>query len=273
MDAYNRIIEHIFFAHYKKSATSFEFDRDEIQGAAQALRIRAPKNLGDVVYSYRYRRPLPPRIRETCREDEEWIIRGVGTAKYRFRKVPVTRIIPREGLYEIKVPDATPEIVAQHALSDEQALLAKVRYNRLIDIFTGITTYSLQNHLRTQLEGIQMEVDELYVGVGKTGAQYILPVQAKSGRDRVGRVQLEQDIALCGSRFPQLICRPIAAQFMAGDVIAMFELVIADDRVRIVEERHYKLVPASEISPEELEVMRRGDQPAAKPARKKEEDT
>ncbi len=267
MDAYNRIIERIFFAHYKKNLTSFEFERDEIEKAARALRLEPPKNLGDVVYSYRYRRPLPSRIRETCADNEEWIISGVGTARYRFRKVPTGRIEPRQGLYQIKVPDATPEIVAQHALSDEQALLAKVRYNRLIDIFTGITTYSLQNHLRTQLEGIQMEVDELYVGVGKTGAQYILPVQAKGGRDRIGRIQLEQDAAFCASRFPNLICRPIAAQSMEGDVIAMFELVIADDRVQIVEERHYKLVPASEISAEELEVMRRGDQSAPKPAR------
>jgi len=48
----------------------------------------------------------------------------------------------------IKIPDATPEIVAAYALSDEQALLAKVRYNRLLDIFLGVAAYSLQNHLR-----------------------------------------------------------------------------------------------------------------------------
>ena len=46
-----------------------------------------------------------------------------------------------------EIPDATPEIILSYALSDEQALLAKVRYNRLLDIFLGITTYSLQNHL------------------------------------------------------------------------------------------------------------------------------
>jgi hypothetical protein len=44
---------------------------------------------------------------------------------------------------------------------------------------------------------------------------------------------------------------------MADDVIAMFELTIVEDKVRIVEERHYKLVPAAEISPEDLEAMRR----------------
>ncbi|MBN1611406.1 MAG: hypothetical protein JW940_32530, partial [Polyangiaceae bacterium] len=193
--AYDQIIEHIFFAHYKKGADRFDFARDELRKAAEHLKLKTPKNLGDVVYSYRYRRPLPPRVRETCDAKEEWVIRGVGHAKYRFLRVPITAIEPRDGLYQIKVPDATPEIVGRYALGDEQALLAKVRYNRLIDIFTGVAAYSLQNHLRTQVPEMgQIEIDELYVGISKSGAQFILPVQAKGGRDHIGRIQLEQDI-------------------------------------------------------------------------------
>jgi hypothetical protein len=65
-------------------------------------------------------------------------------------------------------------------------------------------------------------------------------------------------MALCKVRFGNLTCRPVAAQFMDADVIAMFELTVQADKVRIVEERHYKLVPASEISAEDLETMRRG---------------
>ncbi len=236
---------------------SVDFTREEIARVAREIRIPVPKNLGDVVYSFRYRRPLPDRVLTTCRAGEEWIIRSGGPARYSFRLVPVTRIEPQAGRYQIKVPDATPEIVSQHILSDEQALLAKLRYNRLVDIFTGLAAYSLQNHLRTQVEGVQIEIDELYVGIGKTGEQYVLPVQAKGAGDRLGRVQLEQDIAYCKSRFGTLTCRPIAAQFTDNDVVAMFELTVAEDRVNIVEEKHYKLVPASEISVEDLETMRR----------------
>lgn len=90
----------------------------------------------------------------------------------------------------IKVPDATPGIIAKYALNDEQALLAKVRYNRLLDIFTGVTCYSLQNHLRTTVPNMgQIETDELYVGVDKRGVHYVLPVQAKGGKDKLGIVQ------------------------------------------------------------------------------------
>lgn len=65
-------------------------------------------------------------------------------------------------LAETKIPDSTPGIIAKYALNDEQALLAKVRYNRLIDIFTGVACYSLQSHLRTTVPKIgQVETDEI----------------------------------------------------------------------------------------------------------------
>jgi hypothetical protein len=38
--------------------------------------------------------------------------------------------------------------------------------------------------------------------------------------------------------------------------IAMFELTIDEGQVVIVEEKHYRLVPSAEISPEELKAYR-----------------
>ena len=71
----------------------------------------------------------------------------------------------------------------------------------VIDIFTGITCYSLQSHLRTSVPDIgQVETDELYVGVDTSGCQYVIPVQAKGGSDALNIVQIEQDIALCESK-------------------------------------------------------------------------
>ena len=252
---YVRIIEKIFFNHYEKGSTSFDFKREEIEAAAKSVGATVPKNIGDVVYSFRYRYPFPASILKTCGKGKQWIIRGIGASRYRFIQVPFTDTEPRQGLVQIKIPDSTPEIVSRYALGDEQALLAKVRYNRLIDIFTGVVTYSLQNHLRTQVEGGQIEIDELYVGLSKQGTQYIIPVQAKGGKDRHGRTQLEQDLVFCSKEFPDLVCRPIAAQFLPNDGIALFELAINEDRVEIVDEKHYKLVPASEISATDLRAM------------------
>ena len=128
-----------------------------------------------------------------------------------------------------------------------------MRYNRLIDLFLGIAAFSLQNHLRTTVKGIgQIEIDELYVGVDRNGAQYVVPVQAKGGRDRHGRQQTEQDMACCKEKFPDLICRAVSAQFMADGRIAMFELALQDDDIRVVAEKHYQLVPSSSISKDDL---------------------
>ncbi len=155
-----------------------------------------PDNIGDIIYSFRFRTALPQAIVVTQPKGLEWIIEGKGKSRYSFRLVPATRIKPREDLISISVPDATPEIIRAYALDDEQSLLAVVRYNRLIDTFLGLTTYSLQNHLRTTVKNIgQIEIDELYIGLDKHRCHYVIPVQAKGGKDQIG---IEDDTSVPG---------------------------------------------------------------------------
>jgi hypothetical protein len=37
---------------------------------------------------------------------------------------------------------------------------------------------------------------------------------------------------------------------MPDGTVALFELTIEEDEVKVVEERHYRLVPASDVDPE-----------------------
>lgn len=128
--------------------------------------MRLPKNLGDLIYSFRYRKTFPAEIVSTESGNRQWTILPAGRSKYRFKLAGLTQIVPRPNLVATKIPDSTPQIIAAYALTDEQALLARVRYNRLIDIFLGIATYSLQNHLRTTVKNMgQIEIDEIYVGI------------------------------------------------------------------------------------------------------------
>jgi hypothetical protein len=248
-DGYDRIIQKIFFDHFEKEMTEFEFTRREIIAARDKVATELDElNPGDVPYAYRYRRVLPPLIIDTQKADLEWIIEGAGRSKYRFKLVRANRIVPSAQLATIAIPNATPELIRAYALDDEQALLAIVRYNRLIDTFLGLTTYSLQNHLRTHVKGIgQIEIDELYIGLDKHGCHYVIPVQAKGGRDKIGVVQTTQDVRFAEQKFPLMRCRPIAAQFMSDDIVALFELILVADEVKIVEEKHYKLVPRTEL--------------------------
>jgi len=255
---YQQIIQAIFEEHYTPGSEGFGFPREEILGAADRLSIARPKNPGDVVYSFRYRSKLPKEIIETAPEGKAWCILPAGDGRYRFYAEVPLDLKPNDMLAETKVPDATPGIISMYSLSDEQALLAKLRYNRLVDIFTGVTCYSLQNHLRTNLKDYgQIETDELYVGVDKRGAHYVFPVEAKSRREKLGGVQVRQDFWLCADRFPDLISRPLGAQFMASDLIALFEFEQSGDDIRIAAERHYRLVPPKELSAADLEAYRR----------------
>jgi hypothetical protein len=255
---YAAIIEKIFVSKFETGMKVVDFAREEFETVARHLRIKLPKNLGDLVYSFRYRANLPGRIRAEAGKGETWIIRPIGKARYRLALVADCPLQPNANLATTKVPDATPGLVMKYAFDDEQALLARLRYNRLIDVFAGVTCYSLQNHLRTTVPGMgQVETDELYVGLDKRGAHYIFPIQAKGGTDKLNVVQIEQDFAVCANKFPDLICRPIGAQFMEGRIIALFEFERADGSVRISAEKHYKLVPPEEVTKEDLENYRR----------------
>jgi len=250
---YKALIEKVFFDRYKASEQSVKFEREDLVTASDELGIRLPKNLGDVVYSIRYRTPMPDSILKIQPKGMEWIIEGAGRSKYIFKLVRINRIVPNQQLVATKIPDSTPEIVNAYALSDEQALLAIVRYNRLIDIFLGLAAYSLQNHLRTTVSSIgQVEIDEIYVAVDKHGSQFVLPVQAKGGSDQLSVVQTKQDIACCAEKYPNLICRAISAQFMEDNLISLFELMLVNDEVKVVEEKHYRLVPSDQIDESDL---------------------
>jgi len=259
---YSQIIEHIFLSKFQDGALEISFKREELIETAEQLGITLPKNLGDLVYSFRYRSNLPKSIADKAKEGHEWIIQSVGRGLYRLALVREANFIPNPDFVKTKIPDATPGIVSKYSYSDEQSLLAKIRYNRIIDIFTGTTCYSLQNHLRTTLAGIgQVETDEVYIGIDKQGVHYVFPVQAKCGTDKIGTVQIQQDFSLCAEKFPSAVGRPIAAQFIDNETIVLFEFVQTEEGIRIASEKHYRLVHPDDITTAELTDYRKTTTP------------
>lgn len=258
LNRYAQIVERIFRARHRPGDTEVLFERGDMEEVAADLGIELPKNLGDVIYSFRYRAELPESVREAAPADQEWVIFPAGRARYRFQAVKQALIVPNEALAETKVPDATPGVIDLYALTDEQALLAKLLYNRLLDVFTGLACYRLQSHLRTTVPDMgQVETDEVYVGIDRRGAHHVLPVQAKGGNDALSVVQIAQDYGLCEDRFPNLVARPVAAQFVEADLIALF--AFERDRegaIGVSEERHYRLAPPEDLDAEDLETYR-----------------
>lgn len=245
--AYNRIIEKVFHNHFEEGKDEVHFARSEFEKIAENLNVDLPKNLGDIIYSYRYRRQLPRSVRTTAPFGKEWIISGTGDSQYKFRLSKINRIKCDPNQKIIPIFESTPQLIVKFAKkNDEQELLAKIRYNRLIDIFLGITSFSLQSHLRTKVPNIgQIEIDEFYVGVDTDGVQYVIPVQAKTGSDKLAVIQTEQDIEYCRIKFPSATCKAISAHFLSPQKIAMFELEYEEGSIKKAREKVYELISTS----------------------------
>lgn len=227
---YDRIIENQFFRKYaeNKEASEFNFTLRELESVTSELLANEElsefiKNIPDIIYTYRSRRPLPEKILKKG----HWIIQPKGKGKYSFMKIkryPFVEI--QKGLAAIDILNALPEIVEKYIANDEQGLLSSIRYNRLIDIFTDITCFHLESHIRTTIAGEgQIEIDDLYVGVDQEGKQYLLPIEAKSSdeRDKLGWVQISNLVKFAKQNFPELACRPIAAKPVSRDQIYLIE--------------------------------------------------
>jgi len=240
---YERIIRAGFFAHYEPGLTSFEFTRDDISGASVG---ETPKNIGDIIYTFRYRKPLPKDIQECAPEGHSWIIEGVGNGLYRFRAVIESEFTPDPDLKPIVLSDRTPEDVIEYGkANDEQAILAMMAYNRLLDIFLWCRLERKQGHWRTNVKGIgQIEIDDVYIGNnGCDGAKVVVTVQAKRDKDRISSVQILQDIRACEEYGDGRICRPVAVHYDSHTHrLALMEFALIDiGIVKIINEKHYLL--------------------------------
>ncbi len=129
-----------------------------------------------------------------------------------------------EDMDRTPIPDATPQIVLEYQSDDEQAMLARLRYNRLVDTFTGLTAYELQGHFRTTIAGLgQVEIDDLYLGVNEDGEWSVMPIEAKVGEELLGVVQIRALTLFAQARFPELRARPIGVKSLVDGTLLFVE--------------------------------------------------
>jgi len=65
-----------------------------------------------------------------------------------------------------------------------------------------------------------------------------------------------EDIEFCKVRYPNVLCKPIALQFLTENDVAILELSVDEEdqifRLSVVDERHYKLVAKDGITEAEI---------------------
>ncbi len=57
---------------------------------------------------------------------------------------------------------------------------------------------------------------------------------------------------MSAQKFPELLCRPVAAQFMENNLIALFAFESTETGVAISSEKHYRLVESDDITHDDL---------------------
>ncbi|MDD5199588.1 MAG: hypothetical protein PHC88_07265 [Terrimicrobiaceae bacterium] len=246
-NAYDQVLTAVFLKYWREDVAEVLFTKDDLIDEAARIGLRI-KNLADVLYTYRSRRALPSEL--TSRGN--WVIASRGAGKYAFVTVPGESIVQIPSHLKVyPIPYAVPEIVASNLAKDEQGLLTIVRYNRLLDVFSGLACFHLQSHVRTQVKGHgQVEVDDLYVGVDKDGQGFVLPVEAKDAGESLGVDKAVGLTLYARAKFPNLICRPIAVVREKPLQICCVEFEPTSDlsAVAVVEIRRYALVQESEKS-------------------------
>ena len=245
LNAYDKVLIAVFKKHWRTGLTEVFFSKDDLINEASRIGVRI-KNLADILYTYRSRRALPDEIKSKG----NWVIAARGSGKYAFVVVAGSSVVEISRHLKIyPIPYAVPEIVGSNLAQDEQGLLTIVRYNRLLDVFTGLACFHLQSHFRTQVPNHgQVEIDDLYVGIDKDGQGFVLPVEAKGEGESLG---VDKAVALtlfARTKYRHLICRPIAVIRESANLITCveFEPVEELSKVVVLDIRRYQLIQESE---------------------------
>lgn len=248
---YDRVWRLIFEearARSPQGASQYEFGTAD-QRRAQAS-IGNTGNTYDLKYYLKGRGQLPHPVQQEAPAGKVWLIRTLGKGRYAFYlgTAGEDRIEPDSTLAPIEIPNALPQIVEKYARKDEQALLARIRYNNLVGLFLGLSVYSLQSHWKTSIKGtgIPTEIDEVYVGVDADGRQCAICVEAKSKapKETISAAQLIGAHRAASHQFGDTVIVTVAAKEIGDGAIAMMLLDIdpLGETAKVVSERLYRMV-------------------------------
>ena len=239
---YDQVIVELFRRLHSKGERRLAFSKKDVERVVADLGLEI-RNIPDIAYTYRTgRSTLPAEVLRTG----HWAIDGAGKGKYVFVKLNRSPYLDLpEDMEKIALLDATPQILLKFQSSDEQALLARIRYNRLVDTFVGLTAYQLQGHFRTTVRALgQVEIDDLYLGVNEDGHWAVLPVEAKVGVERLGVVQVRALSLFAKQQFPDLKARPLGIKLLDDGTLLFVEFNDQTDFDAVAAKRYkrYELV-------------------------------
>jgi len=226
---------------------SIEFSQADLREAAQELGLEV-RNFPDLTYNLRSRAALPKDILA----EGYMTIQMRGRGRYAITKDPDKIAVPDDTPVEVVPSQGIPVEIRDLLRVDEQSILSVMRYLGIVDKFLGMTCFHLQGHLRTTGSlGQQVEADEVYVAVDRqTRTRYLVPVEGKGPRERVGISQMRSTIDAVFAKWPGFPVIPLAAHLEASGHLLLMRFEVARTSNGIIETvslghaTRYGLVPS-----------------------------
>jgi len=159
---------------------------------------------------------------------------------------------------QIKIPDGSGNHrpLRHHGRT---SALGEGPVQSLVDIFLRVTAYSLQTNpfVPRCRESVRSRSTSCTSRFRNTGQQFIVPVQAKGGNDQISAAQVAQDLSFADDVFHLSRRGWLQCSSRLSDVVVMFELAFQDDDLKLVDEKQYVLVPACQVTDDDLSTMAR----------------
>jgi len=127
-----------------------------------------------------------------------------------------------------------------------------VRYNSLIDIFLGLTAFSLHSKVVASIQSELIEIEELYIGLDQRDCRYAIPVQTAGQDERISGSRAAEHIEFVEKKFRGMRTIAVGAKLIDERTVALFELRLEDDKIKVVKEKHYALMPPNPLRREKI---------------------
>ena len=241
---YEAMMALIFSEKYQETDAPIPFTKDDLIAAAESLLIDLPQNLSDIIYALRHRSPIPKAILDTAKEGQEWVIETVGRGKYWLIQRPCQKIEADPTAVDFLVADETPIIARNFGMKGAPLLELILRKNRILKQFLSSPIEHLQSHVRASVTGVgQVEIGSLFFSQSY-GVIVPICLVAKPGQFNLNKAT--QAMKFASEHYGRLDCRPVVAQLLSENKVALFELHGSPETPRVLQEVHFTLARGSE---------------------------
>lgn len=233
----------IFLTRISSGVPAVPFTLDDLAMAAQKLGAKRPKNLPDVIYAVQQKDTLPDLITQTAPTGSEWQIEALGQGTYCLKLAPVFRVIADANIEPNVVRDKSCALACDFDLTEKGKLEVQLRINGLLDDYFGARLTLLCQPPRGMIKNAgQGEIDAIYTGTSPTGRPMVVPILLEPSSKPVPVKKPARMVHHIQQHYPNYPNYPFVVQRLEDGTIALIELAPDEEGIRVLREKHYRLI-------------------------------